>query len=274
MGKKIIEAVVSHFQIDLPFLRPEYEGLSRLGSHEKVTEGLYRWTFKTDKLGDVQNILGGKIIQYNKDNLLMDILPHCEPLMEELETSVHKKGKGTIAVAVEGEGYYVTWYQAGKPVTHLVAKSLVELIWNEVISKQPYGERIPTRDVCANIVKALELNHWNYPMFVEDKQNNYMRECIKVGKWNHARSKDFNFAYFFGKRGDYFKLFYTPIKCLKGLDWIDHTKDGTIIRLKESDDFYKGVRFDEIVMIQKECEEELCRPENPDDILQWSEGFK
>ena len=273
-GQNIIQAEVSHFKIVLPFLIREYKVLASLGTNEKIGDNQYEWTFKYEDWDKVQNALGGRILQHDQNHMLMDVLKHCDPLIKDVTVELHRKGKGTLTVVVEGEGYRVSWYQGGELKGYLVSRSLVELIWDEVISKNKIGEPIRSRDVVACIVKAIGNEHWNYPIMVDDKENKYMRKCIKEGKWNHARSQDFDWTKFFGCRGDYNRIFYVPIKCLVALGWITHRKDGHIIRVGSSEKFNKEARIDEIILLEKEMEASALRPENPDDILEWSEKFK
>jgi len=269
-----LQARISHFQLSLPFLHRQYNMLEKLGTYKKKENNIYDWTFPYENWGAVQNALGGSVLEHDREHLMRDILPHCDPLIQEITVELHRTGKGSITIMVEGEGYLVKWFQSGEEKQFLVARSFVELVWNDVIRAYPVGVPIKSREVGEAIISALGNTHFNYPIMLHDDEDRYMQRCVKVGKWNHARSQKFDWSKFFGSRSDYHRYFYLPIKCLVAFGWIEHQKDGHIVRWHKADSFDKNARLEEIIMIEKAMDAEALRPEKPDNILSWAEAMK
>jgi hypothetical protein len=268
------------FTVDLPHLRSEYEVLEKLGTYTKVAEGVYRWTFVLDDIEKVQVALGGDIIEFEKDDIVRGIIPHCEPLMRALDVELHKKGKGTITVVVIEGGYQVTYYQGGAEKSFTVARSLVEKIWFEVMAKYEKDAPQEAKKVAEDIVQALQKHHWQHdePLFLDDKDNEEYPEVVK--RWEYAKTGNFNWKYFFGDRRNYHKLYYAPMKAMVGLGLASHSKDGKIVRLADVDEFDSQRKFKEIELCQKQVEREqdaevrtMSRSDRRD-ILKWAEQMK
>ena len=267
---KDIEASISHFSLVLPYLGSEYEVISKLGYQKKLDEG-YLWTFPLEKLGEVQNALGGTIISFSKTQILTEVISHCDPLQKEIEVSMEKKGRGSLTTFVDDMVYVVRWYEHGTPKYHRVPRSLVEFIWTEVVSKLDYGPegKRPTRWIAERIVGALGKHHWDIDELLlaeEDTENKRLVGRVSQGKWNHERSGAFNWAYFQGSRTKgYFPLYYYPMKCLQGLGLVD----GWVTRICHRDEYDTQRKFAEKVFIEQEREEQKLYPGTAEDPNTW-----
>ena len=266
-----VRATVVSFTLDLPHLRSEFEALSRLGEYSKLANNVYRWHFPLVKLEAVQIALGGKLVEFDKDEIVRDILPHCEPLMKELQIQLDRKGKGTIVVDVLEEGYVVKWWQRGEEKKYTVACALVEKAWYDVISQYPMNEAVETKKFAEDFINALELHHWTSdPLFMTEEQCKDYEALVKDRGWRYDKTGNFNWKYLFGDRAHLFHLIYAPIKVLVGLKMVVHRRDGHVIRILERDEFDKQKRFREVVLLQEQEERECEPPEKRDDILEWT----
>jgi len=271
--KKRIIAEIPVFNLYLPHLRSEFEALRKIGSYIISDKNIYRWTFPITAIKEVQIALNGSIVEYDKTFLEKFIIPHCDPLMQELEVGLNSKGKGEYVLTVIPEGYLVTWYERGKAVHATVARDYVELIWNEVICTVNKGEmpdnNLTARDlleekrairgskVAEKIMKILERHHWDInTYFLDEKNGETVTKFVNQGKWNHERSGKFNWNYFLGHRKYHKNMYLYPLRVLKAMGLLEHTHNGVVIRLSDKDEFEVQARFTEKHLMEEEMERE------------------
>lgn len=271
-------ARLTYFTLDLPFLRSEFEALHRLGDYDKVDENTYRWSFPLCHLKEVIVALNGSMVQFDKEHLLRDVIPFCDPLVHELEIEVEGRGKGKITVCVDELVYHVEWTTRGKKMHYAVAKALVEKYWFEAMADIPIGEPIHKRQLMEKFVSALEKHHWDSveeePLFEPDEQEE-CKERIQKG-WKHQRTGNFNYKYLQGDRANDIKLWYAPIKVMVGLGLVEHTFSGYVVKLVDTGEFHSQMQIGEIELYQKQEEEQERTPERKQrgDILKWAEAMR
>jgi hypothetical protein len=270
------KATLTKFTIDLPFLRSEFESLNRLGEYAKVEENVYRWSFPLCHMKEVIVALNGSVIEFDKEHLLQDVIPYCDPLVKELEIEVEGRGKGKITVCVDELVYHVEWTTRGTKMHYAVAKALIERYWFDAMADLPVGKPIHKRELMERMVMALEKHHWDKtePIFEEAEQGKF-KELIARG-WKHVRTGNFNYKYLQGDRANDIKLWYAPVKVMVGLGLVEHTFGGYVIKLVETKEFDSQKKFGEMKLYQQQVEEELNAPEHKErgNILKWAEGMK
>lgn len=266
-----------NFTVDLPYLRSEYEALNRLGDYDKVNDNLYRWTFPLCHIKEVMVALNGSVIEFDKEHLLKDVIPYCDPLVKELKIEVEGRGKGKITVCVDELVYHVSWTTRGAKMHYMVAKALIEKYWFDAMADIPVGKKMHKRDLMERMVKALEKHHWDMtePIFSEEAEQEEYKDLIERG-WKHVKTGNFNYKYLQGDRANDIKLWYAPIKVMVGLGLVEHTFGGYVIKLVKTEDFESQQKFGEIELYEQQVEEELNAPEHKErgDILKWAESMK
>jgi len=260
MNSRTKIAGIPFFTLDLPWLNSEYEALRRLGTSEMILTNLYRWTFPLNHLDAVSTALNGMIIQFDKGIIMKEIIPRCDPILQQMQVDMAAKGQGELVIALRPEGYMLTWWQRGVEKHKVVSRGLVEKIWFDVIlQKMKVGEKKRSRKLAEWIIRALEKHHWDTnQLFYEKVENDEIQGYVCQGRWNHNRSGNFNYKYFNGDRANYFGLFYYPIKVLQAMGLIEHTRGGDVIRLGKDSEFEAQTKFYHKRLIIEERERELA----------------
>jgi hypothetical protein len=194
------------FRIKLPWQQTTFQQLKLLAvSYKWDNEGV--WVFSIDDLKDIEKIIGKEIKipgykeQGNKQEL---IVPNF-------------KGKDSIELIENPTTYIIIEHRKIekaddtteiKELKHEVSRALVDIIWNNIIFKQPLNKPIKTSTVSENICRLLCLDRF----FRDD-------------------TLSFDFPKFFGNRKDYYTYFYLPMKVLSYQKKIKHHKSGMVERL-------------------------------------------
>lgn len=207
-GRTIMKADL-YVGLSLPFLSGEqYDALRKLSIDKPmaIQDSSYLWVFPIQVSDKITQIIG-RSYKLDKEEAKIAV-EYCPPLLEGVDKEKWK-GKGQITILEFPKIYQVKeWIkdEFGEPkqTTQEVQKEDVVNVWG-IIKEQPLDIYFPWFIVAGNICLKNNLN-----------------EYIKNGKFNKAE--------FFGRRRDYFKYFYYPVKVLEWFGVIEHHKRGKIKR--------------------------------------------
>jgi len=276
---------LTNFTVDLEYDHIRGKELMRFGSYQKLHDSVYRWRFLLKDIQEIQKILD-EVLEFDKEDILRDVLPHCDPLIKELEADVGTyKKTSTYQIAVVEEGYRVSWHKgSGEEESHGVTRVLIEHIWENVLKDMEPLKPEQTPKVAEKIVRSLSFNNWDrhrkpnargWHNFISDlfaeKKDAMNMESKLVGKeWFYETSGDFNWKHFFGSRKEYFKLFYVPMKAFVALGLVEHTKGGYVIRQEGEFKLQKEFKELDMVLYDKEAENKAKEHEGIDE-WDWEE---
>ncbi len=193
-----------YFAVHLNYTRTEYSPLSELAVFHpdySFETKKYRWIFRYADIEKVEAILNTiEIPDLREKKVIAEA--DVEPF----------KGKGEIKVIEQAEVYEVIEYRKQEDYSikeehHLIDKSLVDAIWNKVISKMPLYKKVKSSTVAENICRAL-----------------------KIDRFDRDKTHTFQFDKFFGSRHSYKTFLYYPLKILAFQGKIHHYKKGYVER--------------------------------------------
>lgn len=192
------------FQIRLPWQQTLYEPLSKFSISCKWHDKEGVWVFRYSDIKLVKALVGNIEIE------------GVDEIFEEVEVPEFK-GKDKIEIKEFPKIFQIIEHRKVqdddgnvqvKEIRHNLPKERVDLIWKEVIAKQPLQHKVMTSTVAENICSALGVTRFN------------------------RETGTFQFDKFFGSRRNYYELFYLVMKVLVWQGRIIHWKSGKVERIQ------------------------------------------